>query len=134
MSKERRKEAYKHSVFDMNMKSYIRDKLTSKQWSPEQIKGRCDLEGVVMVSVERIYQYIYWDQSQGGLLYTHLRTARRWRKKRLNRKHQKGQIPNRVMINQRTKNSRHQSSFWRLGSRYDYWKKSQISHTYFNRT
>ena len=103
VSKERRKEAYKHSVFDMNMKSYIRDKLTSKQWSPEQIKGRCDLEGVVMVSVERIYQYIYWDQSQGGLLYTHLRTARRWRKKRLNRKHQRGQIPNRVMINQRPK-------------------------------
>ena len=81
VSTERRKETYKHSVFDMNMKRYIRDKLIAKQWSPEQIKGRCDLEGIAMVSVERIYQYIYWDQSQGGVLYKHLRTARRWRKK-----------------------------------------------------
>ncbi len=40
-----------------------------------------------MVSVERIYQYIYQDQSQGGSLYKYLRTAHRWR--------------NRVMIDQR---------------------------------
>ena len=101
ISNERRKEAYKHSVFDANMKGYIDKHLTKEQWSPEQIKGRCDLKGITMVSVERIYQYIYQDQSQGGLLYTHLRTARKWRKKRRNRKHQRGQIPNRVMIGAR---------------------------------
>jgi len=101
VSKERKKEAYKHSVFDINMKRYIDTKLITSQWSPEQIKGRCDKGGIAMVSVERIYQYIYQDQSQGGLLYTHLRTSRRLRKKRLNRKHQRGQIPNRVMIDQR---------------------------------
>lgn len=101
LSKERKKEAYKHSVFDVNMKNYIDTKLIDSQWSPEQIKGRCDNKGMAMISVERIYQYIYQDQSQGGFLYTHLRTSRRWRKKRLNRKHQRGQIPNRIMINQR---------------------------------
>ena len=101
ISKERRKEAYKHSVFDSNMKHYINDKLNNKQWSPEQIKGRCDIENIPMVSIERIYQYIYENQAKGGLLYKHLRTARRWRKKRLNRKHQRGQIPNRIMIDQR---------------------------------
>ena len=101
ISDERRKEAYKHSVFDINMKRYIDDKLINHQWSPEQIKGRCDFEGITMVSVERIYQYIYENQAQNGTLYLHLRTARRHRKKRLNRKHQRGQIPNRVMINQR---------------------------------
>ena len=101
ISDERRKEAYKHSVFDINMKRYIDDKLINHQWSPEQIKGRCDFEGITMVSVERIYQYIYENQAQNGTLYLHLRTARRYRKKRLNRKHQRGQIPNRVMINQR---------------------------------
>ena len=101
ISDERRKEAYKHAVFDSSMKRYIDKALVQKQWSPEQIKGRCDLEGIAMVSTERIYQYIYQDQSQGGLLYKHLRTARRWRKKRLHRKHQRGQIPNRVMIDQR---------------------------------
>ena len=68
VSCERKKEAYKHSVFDAPMKRYIEKSLMDKQWSPEQIKGRCDLGGIAMVSVERIYQYIYWDQSQGGLL------------------------------------------------------------------
>jgi len=103
LSKERKKESYKHHVFDQNMKRYIDTKLTESQWSPEQIKGRCDLDNVAMASVERIYQYIYKNQAEGGTLYLHLRTARRWRKKRLNRKHQRGQIPNRIMINQRPK-------------------------------
>ena len=101
IGRERRKEAYKHSVFDHTMKCYIEDRLINHQWSPEQIKGRCDLKGIAMVSIERIYQYIYQDQAQGGLLYKHLRTARRRRKKRLHKKHQRGQIPNRVMIDQR---------------------------------
>lgn len=101
MSLERKKESYKHHAFDENMKRYINRKLTCNQWSPEQIKGRCDLDKISMVSIERIYQYIYQNQSEGGTLYLHLRTARRWRKKRLHRKHQRGQIPNRIMINQR---------------------------------
>lgn len=101
ISTERKKEAYKHSVFNHTIKTYIDDKLINHQWSPEQIKGRCDLEGIAMVSIERIYQYIFQDQSQGGVLYKHLRTARRWRKKRLHKKHQRGQIPNRIMIDQR---------------------------------
>jgi len=103
LSKERKRESYKHRVFDLNMKRYIDKKLSNYQWSPEQIKGRCDLENIPMVSTERIYQYIYEDQAKGGLLYQHLRTARRRRKRRLNRKHQRGQIPNRVMIDQRPK-------------------------------
>lgn len=103
LSKERQHESYKNHVFDENMKRYIDSKLIHNQWSPEQIKGRCDLDKISMVSIERIYQYIYQDQAQGGLLYQHLRTARRWRKKRLNRKHQRGQIPNRIMIDQRPK-------------------------------
>ena len=101
ISVERKKESYKHSVFDASMKQYIDKAMTQKQWSPEQIKGRCDLKGIAMVSVERIYQYIYWDQSRSGLLYKHLRTARRWRKKRSLTKHQRGQIPNRTMIDKR---------------------------------
>ncbi len=38
ISIERRKESYKHSVFDINMKRYIDNKLINEQWSPEQIK------------------------------------------------------------------------------------------------
>ena len=63
-----KKEAYKHDVFDANMKYYIDDKLVYRQWSPEQIKGRCDLTGISMVSIERIYQYIYLDQCTRRLI------------------------------------------------------------------
>lgn len=101
LAKERKRESYKHRIFDINMECHINIKLANDQWSPEQIKGRCDLAGIPMVSIERIYQYIYEEQASGGTLYLHLRTARRWRKKRLNRKHQRGQIPNRIMIDQR---------------------------------
>jgi len=101
LSKERKGESYKHRIFNINMQQYINKKLLNYQWSPEQIKGRCDLDGIPMVSIERIYQYIYEEQAKGGVLYLHLRTARRRRKKRLNRKHQRGQIPNRIMIDQR---------------------------------
>lgn len=101
VSKERKRESYKHHVFNSTMRKHIDLKLRKNQWSPEQIKGRCDLDRTSMVSIERIYQYIYEDQSKGGNLYLDLRTARRWRKKRSNRKHQRGQIPNRVMIGQR---------------------------------
>jgi len=48
------------------MKRYIDMNLRNNQWSPEQIKGRCDLDKLPMVSIERIYQYIYEDQSKGG--------------------------------------------------------------------
>ena len=58
-------------MFNINMKPYIDKKFIQEQWSPEQIKDRCDLLGIPMVSVERIYQ----DQKQGGTLYLHLRTA-----------------------------------------------------------
>ena len=101
ISNERRKEAYKNSVFNINMQRYIDDKLMNHQWSPEQINGRCHRDKIAMVSIERIYQYIYQDQAEGGILCLHLRTSRRWRRKRLSRKHQRGQIPNRTMINQR---------------------------------
>jgi len=58
VTKERKQESYKHYVFNINMEQYIKKKLINYQWSPEQIKGRCDLDKIPMVSVERIYQYI----------------------------------------------------------------------------
>lgn len=44
ISKERKSEAYKHTVLNTSMKRYIEDKMINHQWSPEQIKVRCDLQ------------------------------------------------------------------------------------------
>jgi IS30 family transposase len=63
------------------MEKKIRDELTTEQWSPEQIKGRADREGIAMVSHERIYQFIRADKARGGMLYKHTRHRLKHRKR-----------------------------------------------------
>lgn len=75
--------------------TWIRD----EQWSPEQIKGYCDAEGIEMVSHERIYQYIRKDKKDGGDLYKHLRHRLKHRKRPVSGKHEV--IKNKVSIDQR---------------------------------
>ena len=72
-----------------------------EDWSPEQISGIMKKEGGPWVSHERIYQHIWTDKQQGGTLYQHLRGSRKKRKKRYGTKESRGQIKNRVMIDQR---------------------------------
>ena len=63
------------------MENRIIKSLTEEQWSPEQIKGRSQKEGCLMVSHERIYQLIRKDKQQGGNLYTHTRHRLKHRKR-----------------------------------------------------
>lgn len=74
--------------------------LLRHQWSPEQISGRLALERQVRISHERIYQYIYADKAEGGTLYRHLRCQKQ-RRKRYGSYSRRGQIPHRVLIDQR---------------------------------
>jgi len=71
-----------------------------QDWSPEQISGVMRRRGLVPVSPERIYQYVYADKRLGGTLHTHLRIQKRRRKRRgvFNRR---GQIKERVWISDR---------------------------------
>ena len=72
-----------------------------QDFSPEQIVGRAKIEGKPMVSIERIYQYIWKDKRQGGSLYKHLRTKGKRYQKRGNSKQRRGLIKDRVDIDQR---------------------------------
>lgn len=63
------------------MESRIRRRIMEYQWSPEQIKGQADRQGVPMVSHERIYQLIRQDKAQGGDLYKHTRHRLKHRKR-----------------------------------------------------
>ena len=76
------------------------EQLLRQQWSPEQISGRLELEGHRRISHERIYQYVYADKARGGTLYLNLR-CRKQRRKRYKSYSRRGQIPNRVLIDQR---------------------------------
>jgi IS30 family transposase len=74
--------------------------LLRQQWSPEQITGRLKLERQPPVSHERIYLYVYADKRHGGSLHRHLRSQKKQRK-RYGGYIRRGQIPNRVSIDQR---------------------------------
>lgn len=74
MLADERKERFKRKrSFSSSMQRFIDKKLREEQWSPEQINGYCKVNGIEMVSVERIYQHIRKDKAQGGDLYTFLR-------------------------------------------------------------
>ena len=78
----------------------VEGKLALK-WSPEQISGWLEKERVITVSHERIYQHIWQDKAQGGELYQQLRRHGRRYNKRSNGKTSRGQIKNRVSIDER---------------------------------
>ncbi|MGH7671790.1 MAG: IS30 family transposase [Gemmatimonadales bacterium] len=66
--------------------------LLGKQWSPEQVAGRLRREGSRATSHETIYRYIWADKAAGGTLYTHLRGARKQRRKRYGRYDSRGRV------------------------------------------
>jgi IS30 family transposase len=101
---QRRKTAHKAVKMTPQTVAYIERQLRL-DLSPEQIAGRMNVDphyqGPV-VSHERIYQHIWQDQARGGTLYRNLRIAGRKNKRKRYGKHDfRGQIPNRVGIDQR---------------------------------
>ena len=68
----------------------------SQQWSPDQIKGRCQQQGQAMLSRAAIYAYIWRDQRQGGRLYKNLRHAHRPYRKRYGKPDGRGKAARRA--------------------------------------
>jgi IS30 family transposase len=58
------------------------DELLRRQWSPEQVAGYLRREGLLLISHETIYRHVWRDKKAGGTLHTHLRGARKRRRKR----------------------------------------------------
>ena len=67
-----------------------------QQWSPEQIKGRCQQQGQAMLSRAAIYAHIWRDQRQGGHLYKNLRHAHRPYRKRYGKPDGRGKAARRA--------------------------------------
>lgn len=81
LSDERKERFGRNRRFTPDVERYVRDKIIQEQWSPEQIKGYCNKQGVRMVSIERIYQYVRKDKALGGELYKHMRHKLKHRKR-----------------------------------------------------
>ena len=69
-------------------------------WSPQQVCGWLQRNLNLHVSHQRLYDYIWEDRKRGGNLHTHLRCARK-SKRPHGSSDGRGQIPNRVSIEQR---------------------------------
>ena len=72
-----------------------------QKWSPEQISGRLWLLGVLLISHETIYRYVWEDKHAGGQLYRYLRQATKQRRKRRNSKDSRGRLAGKRSIEER---------------------------------
>ena len=103
---DRRKRLPRHCMRQSNAKlvRYVKCKLR-QDWSPEEIASRLVIDypnnGLMRISPEAIYQWVYSDAIQGGDLYTHLRRHHKKRRKQRRYGSGRGLIPGRVGISER---------------------------------
>jgi transposase, IS30 family len=77
------------------------ESLIRRRFSPEQVVGRCQLEGQAVMSHETIYRWIWQDKRCGGTLWKNLRGARKQRRKRYGRYDSRGRLAGKKPIEQR---------------------------------
>lgn len=98
----RRMTAHKSIKITNEVKCWI-DDLLSQDLTPEQITGRLTLEGKITLHHESVYRYIYQDKASGGHLYKKLTRACKKYRKRYGSYDKRGQLVNRVSIDERPK-------------------------------
>lgn len=92
------------------------DDLICRQWSPEQVSGHLRLKGLLSISHETIYRHVWQDKREGGLLYTHLRGARKRRRKRYGAYDSRGRLADKRLITERPASveTRRQLGHWEI--------------------
>jgi IS30 family transposase len=99
-TEQRRAEASEPTKMTLDMIAVIESKLRV-EWSPEQVSGWLLYDQELLISHESIYLHIWADKRAGGDLFTHLRHQGKKYNKRRNGKSTRGQIKNRVSIDDR---------------------------------
>lgn len=102
MSMKRRQTAKKQIKLTSKVQESI-GLLIEQDLSPEQAAGYIKKHLNIQLHHETIYQFIYNDKEQGGELYKHLRIANKPYRKRYRSYDRRGQIVNRVSIDERPK-------------------------------
>ena len=92
------------------------DELLRRQWSPEQVSGYLRRTGRLLISHETIYRHVWRDKKHGGLLYTHLRGARKRRRKRYGAYDSRGRLAGKRPISERPAEveTREQVGHWEI--------------------
>lgn len=100
MSDQRRQEAHKARKVTREVKEWI-ETLIRQELSPQQATDYLRRHKKLSLHHETVYQLIYDDKARGGDLYTHLRVASKPYRKRYGAYDRRGQIKNRVDIDER---------------------------------
>jgi IS30 family transposase len=79
----------------------IVDRYLRLDWSPEQVSGFLRVEGLMRISHETIYVHVWHDKASGGDLWTHLRQARKKKRKRYGGRDRRGKVPGKRHISER---------------------------------
>lgn len=95
--KKRRLQNYR--ALTIELRAFIRKKITEEQWSPAQIVGWLRRHGQPSVCVETIYAYIRADKANGGTLWKYCRHQLKHRKRQVTAPYVA--VQNRTMIDQR---------------------------------
>jgi transposase, IS30 family len=96
----RRSRSRRNSRFTAKDFSLV-EQLLCRQWSPEQVSGHLARTGQLTISHETIYRHVWRDKREGGLLYTHLRGARKRRRKRYGAYDSRGKLAGKRPISER---------------------------------
>ena len=81
------------------------------KWSPEQISGYLKLVNKLNISHETIYLHIWADMTDGGDLYTHLRSALKQRRKRYGAYDSRGRLAGKRHISERPESIESRETF-----------------------
>ncbi len=95
--RQRRLRNYRNLTIEI--RNFIRTKMTEEQWSPAQIVGWLRKQGKESVCVETIYAYIRADKENGGDLWKHCRHQLKHRKRLVSAPYIA--VRNRTMIDER---------------------------------
>lgn len=95
--RKRRLQNYRNLTIEL--RRTIREKITTEQWSPEQIVGNLRQKGEACVCVETIYAYIRADKAAGGDLWTYCRHKLKHRKRQVSATYTA--VQDRTMIDER---------------------------------
>jgi IS30 family transposase len=94
------------------------EELLCRQWSPEQVSGHLRRTGRLLISHETIYRHVWRDKREGGLLYTHLRGARKRRRKRYRSYDSRGRLASKRPISERPAEVEAREKVGQLGGRH----------------
>lgn len=77
------------------------DRLIREDYSPEQTVGYLRRHGLLQISHETIYVYLWRDKDKGGLLWKHLRCSSKRRRKRYGAYDSRGRLAGKKHISER---------------------------------